>query len=79
MADKQEAQPTQPSQPQSSGAKQATGDVEQRVQDANAKGYIGEVPDPIPNEEYSLESGPDSPSAVPDHATRYAPEQGTTK
>lgn len=28
------------------------------------KGYIGEKVDPRPNEDYSLESGPDSPSAL---------------
>jgi hypothetical protein len=28
------------------------------------------VPDPIPNEEYSLKTGPDSPALVPDNTTR---------
>lgn len=35
----------------------------QKVADEAAEqGFIGTTPDPIPNSEYSLESGPDSPT-----------------
>lgn len=32
--------------------------------EATSKGYFGTVPDPHPNEAYSLKSGPESPSAA---------------
>lgn len=35
------------------------------------KGFIGTAVDQIPNEEYSLESGPDSPS-IPEQVERNA-------
>lgn len=44
-------------------------ELQQFVDDAEAKGYIGTVPDPHPNEAYSLKSGPDSPAAVTDNVT----------
>lgn len=34
------------------------------ISDVLAQGYIGEKADPRDNSEYSLESGPDSPSAL---------------
>lgn len=32
-------------------------DLPERFADANAKGYWGEVPDPLPNSTYSMEGG----------------------
>lgn len=51
---------------------QLSGDVADQVNEANAKGYVGTVTDPEPNSAHSMESGPDSPPAVPDHRTRIA-------
>jgi hypothetical protein len=51
-------------------AEAAKGDVAEKVADEQAKGYVGDVPDPLPNSAYSLESGPDSPPHVPDDKTR---------
>jgi len=45
-------------------------ELQEFVDDAEAKGYIGFVPDPNPNKAYSLQSGPDSPAAVTDNASR---------
>jgi hypothetical protein len=36
-------------------------EVQKKVDDAEAKGYIGTVPDENPNSAYSLASGPDAP------------------
>lgn len=47
--------------------KAATGADDPERQEAalgTDKGYTGEKVDPLPNEAYSLESGPDSPSAL---------------
>lgn len=38
-------------------------EVQAKTDDAQEKGYVGTVPDPNPNEAYSLKTGPDSPSA----------------
>lgn len=46
------------------------GDVQKKADKEQAQGYVGVVTDPIPNEEYSLESGPDSPHVVPDDRTQ---------
>lgn len=35
--------------------------------EAARKGYYGQVPDQPPNEAYTLQSGPDSPSALEQH------------
>lgn len=43
--------------------------VQAKFDEAEAKGYIGETPDPHPNEAYSLQSGPDSPGGLPDNTT----------
>lgn len=40
------------------------------LEQATELGYLGVKVDPNPNEAHSLESGPDSPSAVPDNKTR---------
>lgn len=42
----------------------AKGDVAKQVAEEQDKGYFGEKVDPFPNEAYSLESGPDSPTTV---------------
>jgi hypothetical protein len=39
-------------------------EVQERVDKEQEQGYAGEVVDPIPNKEYSLQSGPDSPTAA---------------
>lgn len=44
--------------------------VQAKFDEAHAKGYFGETPDPHPNEAYSLQSGPDSPGGLPDDTTR---------
>lgn len=36
--------------------------VQKTVDEAEDKGYFGVKVDPLPNEAYSLESGPDSPT-----------------
>jgi hypothetical protein len=36
-------------------------EVQKKVEQEQSQGYIGTKVDPTPNEEYSLESGPDSP------------------
>jgi hypothetical protein len=38
-------------------------EVQDAFTEAQKKGFFGESPSPIPNKEYSLESGPESPSA----------------
>lgn len=39
-------------------------EVKQSFDEAQEKGYFGTEVDPIPNKEYSLETGPDSPTAA---------------
>lgn len=51
---------------ESKETKQAKGDVEKQVQAEQEQGFLGQKVDPRPNSDYSLESGPDSPSAVED-------------
>lgn len=41
-----------------------TAEVQAKVDKAEDKGYFGTKVDPLPNEAYSLETGPDSPRAV---------------
>lgn len=36
-------------------------EVQQKVDEATRKGYVGSVPDQPANEEYSLATGPDAP------------------
>lgn len=45
-------------------------EVQRKMDEYEAQGYIGSVPDPIPNEAYSIKSGPDAPALVPDNQTR---------
>ena len=44
-------------------------ELQELADEAEAKGYIGTVPDPNPNEAYTLLTGPDSPTAVTDSTT----------
>lgn len=49
-------------------------------EDAQKAGYLGYVPDPNPNEAYSLQSGPDSPTTTAeDVAETTAPDKGDSK
>lgn len=62
-------------EPEKSAAKSKGGDagqaeVQARMDEATAQGFFGEKVDPIPDEEYSLLTGPDSPPHVPDNKTR---------
>lgn len=52
-------------------AEKANAEVQAKADAANAKGYIGSVPDPVPNREYSLLSGPDAPPLATDDRTRF--------
>jgi hypothetical protein len=53
-------------------AESGNAEVQATADDATAKGYIGEVNDPHPNDAYSIKTGPDSPPLVPDNTTRAA-------
>lgn len=70
-ADNADADPTKPEDhleksPPVAGAEQ----VQQRVDEETARGYIGTKVDPLPDEAYTLATGPDSPTSVPDDHTR---------
>jgi hypothetical protein len=41
-------------------------DVQERMDEAEAKGYFGETPDPTPNENYTLQTPPDAPTPETD-------------
>ena len=43
-------------------------ELQAKADEAAEKGYIGSTPDPFPNEAYSLQSGPDSPTIVEQQA-----------
>lgn len=45
-------------------ADQAKAEAQKAVDTAEEQGFIGTKVDPRPNSDYSLESGPDSPSAA---------------
>lgn len=53
-------------------ANAAKGDVQKQVDKEQELGYLGTKVDPLPNSAYSLESGPDSPPAVPDNHSAVA-------
>jgi hypothetical protein len=64
MATKQtDATTTDPSPKADKGTDAGQAEVQRRSDEATEKGYFGTVPPGPANEEYSLESGPDSPSA----------------
>jgi hypothetical protein len=44
-------------------------EAQKLVDQETERGYVGAKVDPVPDEEYSLQSGPDSPTAVPDDRT----------
>lgn len=50
-------------------------EMQQLVDEANAKGYFGTVPDSTPNENYSLETPPDAPT--PENTRKH--ETGVVK
>lgn len=52
--------------PSVAGAEQ----VQQRVDEETARGFIGTKVEPLPDSAYTLESGPDAPANVPDAQTR---------
>lgn len=54
------------------GEAEAKGDVQAQVDAEQERGYFGTKVDPRPNSDYSLESGPDAPSAVEDDRSRIA-------
>lgn len=60
--------PTEPDTADAS-ADAAKGDVQEQVDEEQAKGFFGTKVDPRPDSDYSLESGPDSPPAHPDDRT----------
>lgn len=47
-------------------------EVQKIADEANEKGYIGSVPPGPPNEAYSLQSGPDSPTVAEEAAIAAA-------
>lgn len=54
-------------------------EVQAKFDEANEKGYFGEVPPGPPNEAYSLETGPDSPNALDEAAAAAEPAATTEK
>lgn len=52
-------------------AADANAEVQSKMDDALAKGYIGTVPDPHPNAAYSIQTGPDSPPVIEDNQSRF--------
>lgn len=54
----------------SKGGDAGQAEVQATMDEATDKGYFGEKVDPIPDEEYSLLTGPDSPQHVADDKTR---------
>jgi hypothetical protein len=50
------------------GAAQVQAEVDKETE----QGYVGQKVDPVPNEEYTLVTGPDSPPIHPDDTTRAA-------
>ena len=54
----------------------AAGDVQEQVDEMNEQGYLGEAVDPVPNEEYALTSGPDSPGLADVHSPAQQPVAG---
>jgi hypothetical protein len=53
-------------------ADKANAEVQAKVDEAEEKGYIGFVPDEVPNSAYNLTSGPDGVPLVEDNRTRVA-------
>lgn len=53
-------------------AEKASDQVQATMDEATDAGVFGTKVDPIPDAEYTLTTGPNSPSAFPDHTTRAA-------
>lgn len=56
--------------PAKKGGDAGQAEVQARMDEVTEKGFLGEKVDPIPDEEYSLLTGPDSPQHIPDDKTR---------
>lgn len=52
-------------------------EVQKKEDAAEDKGFIGQEVDPIPDKEYSIQSGPESPTVVPDIHTRVEQASAT--
>lgn len=52
-------------------------EVQKHEDVAEDKGFIGQEVDQVPDREYSIQSGPDSPTAVPDIHTRVEQPSAT--
>ena len=66
MADKSESRSR--SAGSESGLVKGEGEVQAKFDEATEQGFFGRAADPIPNERYSLESGPDSPTVAEQRA-----------
>lgn len=53
-----------------SSEKAQKGDVQEKVDEEQDQGFLGEKVDPIPDEEYTLQTGPASPPYLDDPNTR---------
>jgi hypothetical protein len=51
-------------------------EVQKTVDKLEDQGFLGTKVDPLPNSAHSLESGPDSPPAVPDSNSRIVHPTG---
>lgn len=56
------------SSPTKKGGDAGQAEMQERFDAAAEKGYFGHAPDPTPNENYSLETGPDAPTPETDAA-----------
>lgn len=54
-------------------------EVQKTADESQDQGYVGRVPDPNDNEAYTVQTGPESPTAVPDSTTRYAAHVENTR
>lgn len=53
--------------------KAAKGDVKKQVDEAEDQGFFGIKVDPLPNEAYTLTTGPDSPTNSPNDRVEQIP------
>lgn len=61
---------TEKAAPKTKGGDAGQAEVQARMDEVTEQGFLGEKVDPIPDEEYSLLTGPDSPQHVADDKTR---------
>ncbi len=66
-----------PEKPAESTAPRNERELQKVMDEAEKKGYLGVVPDPTPNENYSLETPPDAPT--PETDPKLAAKVGSTK